>query len=391
MDWDVDGIACGPELFGDFEPREVLYEFDGPRIFTIANGAGDDFLVYICDENDDHTRHLVVPTSDAIVRALRSGFITVLDALNQPWTWLVDRAHNGQFERARKIAFRQMPDGTIPLRGTLLWPSLRPILSVRMVGASIQRGQVPASVIRRTVDGASAALKTLAEWILSISKSDGRPSDFLRQYYDLPAQRFAFASFEIAFAAPAVTEQSELFARENETALDRMGKILQAGLSWLQQTTTDLPSSEESRVMLEALSKLTPPKHGLVTEVYLGGKLTGPRERPHVLTRGASELVHRALRRLNADVRPVKHTGLIREFDKDKLSFTLRDSLGKDIARCAFPESEYDDAFAAFENDEVIVVLGHESQSRQIVDVLSIGIEPLPAQPAAQETANERA
>jgi len=390
MDWDVDGVTCGPEYFGDFEPREVLYEFDGPRIFTIANGAGDDFLVYICDEDDEHTRHLVVPTSDAIVKALCSGLITVLDALNQPWTWLVDRAHNGQIERARKIAFRQMPDGTIPLHGTLLWPSLRPLLSVRMVGASIERGHVPASVIRRTVDGASAALKTLAEWILS-TKTEGRPSDFLRQYYDLPAQRFAFASFEIAFAAPDVAQQSELFTRENESALDRMGEIFQAGLSWLQQPTADLPSSEESRVILEALAKLTPPKHGVVTEVYVGGRLTGPRELPYVLTRGASERVHRALRKLNADVRPVKHTGLIREFDKDKLSFTLRDPLGKDIARCAFSESAYDDAFAAFENDEVIVVLGHESQSRQVVDVLSIGIEPRPVQPAAQETASERA
>jgi len=125
MDWDVDGVTCGPEYFGDFEPRKVLYEFDGPRIFTTANGAGDDFLVYICDEDDEHTRYLVVPTSDAIVKALCSGLITVLDALNQPRTWLVDRAHNGRIERARKIASGQMPDGTLPLHGTLLWPLLR--------------------------------------------------------------------------------------------------------------------------------------------------------------------------------------------------------------------------------------------------------------------------
>jgi len=373
MDWDVEGAAYPPEYFGAFEPREVLYDFDGPRIFTTTGPAGDEFLAYLCDEDEEHTRYLVAPTSTSILDALRTGLLTVRDALEQPWTWLVDRAHDGRVTRARKVVFQQMEEGTIPRRGTLLWPSLLPLLSVRMVGNGIEPGHVPASVIRRTVDGATAALKALAEWTLRRAKSDGRPSDFLRRYYDLPAQRIAFASFEIAFAAPPVAGQGE----EEEGALVGMGKILQLGLRWAEQDNEEeLSSSEESRVALDALAKLMPPRHGVVTEVHLGGRLAGDLGRPRVLTRDASARVLRALRRLSADVRPVKHTGLIRQFDKDKLSFTLRDPSGKDIARCSFHESAYDDAFAAFESDEAVVVLGHESLSRGVVDVLSIGPEP---------------
>jgi hypothetical protein len=378
MKWDLEGREYDRAYFGKLEPYEVLYDFDGPRIFTAFGVAGDQFLVYLCDEDEAHLRYVVVPAGPDLITALRTGIVSVRDALSQSWSWLVDQTHDGKIERARKIDFRMMPENVIPRRSALLWPSLRPLLSVRMVGQGLEAGHVPASVIRRAVDGATSALKTLAEWALQVAPTEGRPSDFLRRYYDLPAQRIAFASFEVAFAAPPPPTQGTLFQGENQ-ALDRMGNAFRDAILWAQsEVERELPNTMDSRVSLEALSRLTPPKHGIVTEVHIGGRLVGVSAQPHILTRHASDRVQRVLRRMNADVRLVKLTGIIREFDKDKLSFTLRDRTGKDVARCAFPESLYDDALAAFESDESTIVLGHESMSRQIVDLVSIGPEPQP-------------
>jgi hypothetical protein len=300
------------------------------------------------------------------------------EALSQPWTWLVDQLHSGEVARARKIDLRELPTSALPRPGVLLLPTLRPMLSLRMVGAGLGPGNVPASVIRRAVEGATTALKVLAEWALQAPPSGGRPEDKLRRLYDLPTQRIAFASFEIAFAPPPPMKQTSFIKGEDE-AIERMGALLQKGLDWASTPQEEaIPGSQESSVILEALINLAPPKHGVVTEVHLGGRLAGAMARPRVLTRASSDRVRRALRSIKADVRPVKEQGFVREFDKDKLTFILRDEEGGDIGKCSFPESLYDDALAAFDGEELVTVLGHESAARDIIDVLSIVRTPTP-------------
>lgn len=54
-DWLVNGK---PEsnTWLDLEPVRVLYEFDGPRIFTCRDSAGNLFLAYQCGEEDQVMR-----------------------------------------------------------------------------------------------------------------------------------------------------------------------------------------------------------------------------------------------------------------------------------------------------------------------------------------------
>jgi hypothetical protein len=378
MNWDVDGIDYPREFFGSLEPTDILYEFDGPRIFTTTTPRQDTFLAYQCAEAADRNRYIVVPSNAELVRELRSGLVSMREALSQPWTWLVDQFHSGEIAHARKIDLRELPASALPRPGVLLLPTLLPMLSLRMVGAGLGPGNVPASVIRRAVEGATTALKVLAEWALQATPSGGRPEDKLRRLYDLPTQRIAFASFEIAFAPPPPLKQTSFIKGEDE-ALERIGALLQEGLDWASAPQEEaIPSSQKSSVILEALINLAPPKHGVVTEVHLGGRLAGTMARPRVLTRASSDRVRRALRSIKTDVYPVKEQGLVREFDKDKLTFILRDESGGDIGKCSFPESLYDDALAAFDGEELVTVLGHESAARGIIDVLSIVRTPTP-------------
>ena len=91
--WSIPGKPVSPARFQPFEPVDVLYEFDGPRIFTLWDSEGELNLAYWSDEDDAICRYVVVPTTGKIVAALRQGGISVYDALNQPRCWLCDLTH----------------------------------------------------------------------------------------------------------------------------------------------------------------------------------------------------------------------------------------------------------------------------------------------------------
>lgn len=375
MNWEVVGRDYPVDFFGSFEPIETLYDFDGPRIFTLAGRHGEELLAYQCGESGTLLRYVVVPCSADVITSMRRGRFSVLEALSQPWVWAVDLSQEGQVISAKQTTLSSLPPKALPRHGTLLLPSLKPLLGVRMVGPKLSADFLPASVIRRAVDGALTALKTLGEWALQAEPVPGRPTDWLRRYYDLPAQRVGFASFEVALGEPPPLEQEDMF--EKDTLL-RMGTLLQDALKWSTSESSDeLSNTHESRVLLDAVTALAPPRHGVVTEVHVSGRLAGAATtRPYVLNRSSSSKIRRALAIVRADVRPVTHEGFVREFDKDKFTFWLRDATGTNVAKCSVGERFYDDALEAFEQEYSVTVLGHESKARQIVDVVSIGRTP---------------
>ena len=61
--WNHDGKPIDPSRFKPFDPVEVLYEFDGPRIFTIRDADGELDLAYWSDEEQGVARYVVVPTT----------------------------------------------------------------------------------------------------------------------------------------------------------------------------------------------------------------------------------------------------------------------------------------------------------------------------------------
>ena len=51
MDWQINAPEFDIGAFGGVEPEEVLYEFDGPRIFT-ANSSFGTLLYFLAEEDD---------------------------------------------------------------------------------------------------------------------------------------------------------------------------------------------------------------------------------------------------------------------------------------------------------------------------------------------------
>ena len=126
--WSIPGRSVPTGRFQPFEPAEVLYEFDGPRIFTLWDFEGELNLAYWSDEDESVCRYVVVPTTAKILEALRHGDMSVFDALNQARCWLCDVVHPGEIAACQRVEFEAIPRDSLPAIGTLLLPTLEPQL-----------------------------------------------------------------------------------------------------------------------------------------------------------------------------------------------------------------------------------------------------------------------
>jgi hypothetical protein len=386
--WEVQGESIAPEHFDPFEPSEVLDQYDGPRIFTLFDRHEDFCLAFWCDSDDRYERYLVVPFSQSLRDQLTGGHISVVDALDQPWLWVVDIDETGRPGRSWRSEFRTLPREILPEPGTMLWPSLEPLLSIRAIGVQIGEGITPASVIRDTIDAAEKALKILIEYVLEQTQVLGRPATALRELYDLPAVGLEFRSFEISFGPPIRYDQGSFEEvagsekAENDRIYERVKGLLAKGLKPPLQGLLfpeDLGDNiEERRVILRAIEKLAPPSSGYIQSIELRGGLVSSASRgqqPVRLERGLRPAIRTAIRVLSGEtVEDRVLTGLIRKLDKDRSTFELRE-----IEDPGFTTQEFsyelgfeEEIFDAFQGDKRVRVIGVKEPSEKQFSVIAI-------------------
>jgi hypothetical protein len=126
--WNIPGKSVSANRFQPFQPADVLYDFDGPRIFTLRDTDGELNLAYWSDENDQLARYVVVPTTARILDALQDGGISVYDALNQPRCWLCDVTHQDNSIECQRVEFDAIPRDALPNASTMLLSTLMPPL-----------------------------------------------------------------------------------------------------------------------------------------------------------------------------------------------------------------------------------------------------------------------
>ncbi len=371
--WDVKGTPLSVK-FENWVPDRVLYDFDGPRIFTVRHELGD-FLAYACDEDDEITRYLLAPTSGDMITALEKGARTMREALAQPWLWVVDVGFDDVPRQIWRSTLEAIPESHLPKPWAMLWPHLEPLLAVRMIGPNLARGRILASVIKRAVEGATYALKKLAELMLSSRPQPDQRSLTVRHFYDLPTQRLAFNSFEIAFRAP---DAAQLRLGEQDGVLeqeyDEMGRWLAEALEWATLSASDEESRTIDLDLLDALKKLVPPQTGLVEQVEVRGRLLRHQPRhTYTLTREATRRVGRARTQREPQATPLTATGLIEEFDKGRLTFILRYTDANRDINCAIADELYDEVMELFQQDEVrATIFGLEVPGKRHAEVIHI-------------------
>ena len=374
MIWTVATTACPWFKLSRLVPERVLDELDGPRLFTARTDDGQLVLAYLCAEDAEIERFLLVPTSGQILQSIERNELTLRDALTQQaQMYLADRHFDGSVTGTEQVDAARLPESALPRHGVYLDPIPSPLLSIRLIGDALVPGKVPSSVVRRAVDGASGAMKALIRHVLDVRVDAGRPTEWFRRFYDLPATGFAFRSFEVSFGDPEPQMQADLI--EGQDVLEEVARLLDDGLAWaVGGSDPSTVESREWRAIVEALSHLTPPQKGVIAEVQVGGRLARRTGNAVSLTRSASDRVSLARKRLAAEnPTEVSLEGYVREFDKDRLSFYLRKADGTDIAQVAFSAEQYDDAWLAFDTERVVTVFAYRApNSARNVELVSI-------------------
>lgn len=370
--------------FTKIEPLEVLYKLDSPMIFSIRQ-EGRLLLAYMCGEAPQLSRFVVVPTSQQILNSIKDGGRSVREALEQPWCWCVDAGHDGAVHECWVTSLDDIPSSVLPALGVMLDPSLSPVFSVRVEGRSLSKTNVPASAIKRAVDGAYIALKKLSE--AHGTGTIGRPAKAWKQLFDLPTQRLALGSFEISFGEPKPDLELLPGIREAREALDSLGKNLGEALAWAVSKTTTSP--EPSQNLLEALQKLVPPTHGVIETVRIGGSILGSSSESYVLDRRISKKVRITLAQTRSGSELIKTLeGEARELDKDRLSFRLQTAEAEDAYTCFFEEDLYDDVMDAFAEDQTMVVSVRLQRGARQAQVIAISPGPTTEDIQPEETSS---
>src|SRR4051812_12933527 len=98
MSWDPNRPVQTNWQGGIITPSDVLYEIEGPTIFTAQVGLST-LLFFKHDETDDAEIFVAAVVDDADVIALRKGRISVRGALSYRNAWLVMVNHDYVVER----------------------------------------------------------------------------------------------------------------------------------------------------------------------------------------------------------------------------------------------------------------------------------------------------
>lgn len=116
MTWTDLGRLVDVATLGTLTPVDVLYEYEGPRVFTSVAPDGSQLLAYVCAESASGLWLLVVPSAEYVVSTLKSGRISLRDAFDQTQIWLVKQDLEGNNVSVRRITIDMVPTINLPQR-----------------------------------------------------------------------------------------------------------------------------------------------------------------------------------------------------------------------------------------------------------------------------------
>jgi len=142
--WDVNACDYPPALIGNlFPPEEMLFEYNGPLIFTFKTRWNGIAIAYLSDEEDNVLRYVIAPTNSSIVERLKSGIISVRNALEQPMIWLADvTTSNWSVSRSWQIQIKDLPEDALPKPEVMLYPNLEPLQTIKEKDEQITEGNI---------------------------------------------------------------------------------------------------------------------------------------------------------------------------------------------------------------------------------------------------------
>lgn len=107
---------------GDLAPCEVLYEFEGPCIFTTRTPSGTLLLAYLSEELEAEARlgFILASTSEQTISELKAGDLSVLEALARGSLWRLTTNYARVPVALTSVLLSELPEHTLPAPGSML-------------------------------------------------------------------------------------------------------------------------------------------------------------------------------------------------------------------------------------------------------------------------------
>ena len=119
--------TSGQTEWPNLDQIKVLYDFDGPKIFTCNDAAGKKHLAYLFAVDRQGMHYLVVPFSDSVELLLTFGFESLRKVLDVGGAWILDVSNDWQVGQARRVDAAELHRTVaLPQPGVLLYAHLRP-------------------------------------------------------------------------------------------------------------------------------------------------------------------------------------------------------------------------------------------------------------------------
>lgn len=365
------------QILSHFTPTEVLDQYDGPRLFTVQDDHGQTLLAYLYndEETDEGAEYLVVPFDEDGVAALRSGRLTILEALSQRWIWRAV-GHLGAAAKMTPTRLSDFDEAMLPGRNSVLSLEHIPLLSVRMMGPGISGDSVPANVARHAIEAAEGAIKMTSEFV---AETNARGASILQPFSDLRIQRVGFGSFEVALRSELPSPRS---SQDGQDPVQQMRRMLRGAVAAAANRPSELNleavfgDKETGEVAFEAIFELTPPRSGPMDTVEIAGSLVGG-PRAQRLSREARGYVKRFTRPPGEEI--VEAVGVIDDPGYDRMSFCVVQSTGERVVFSYEDEETFELVADAFKTRTLCKATGRKKPKMRKAKLIKV--EPSPSAP----------
>lgn len=235
---------------GKLQLLEVYHYFDGPKLFSCTNTAGQRFLAFWLGDDDGSDRWLYVPVSHTRLMLARSGGLSLRTLCNTPedgWLWTITLPLDStEPSSVQPISPEQLPAVDFPTEDSFLsleTQTLPPIEETASLRAERTRSEILDLALKpqggrrneiaaRTLGVALVNTQDLLESIVysraGYKSRRGRPPTHLRQSCELTAVGVFPSSFGMRLESKV---QADIFGETTlRPALENLVALVSAGL-----------------------------------------------------------------------------------------------------------------------------------------------------------------
>lgn len=266
---------------GEIIPRDILFEVDGPTIFTAVIGITI-FLFFKRDELHDAEIFIAAPVSQHEIELLKNGRVSVRGVLSYREAWLIQTDLDYQVTKFQEHVYETI-EALLPPKGLAIAAKFGTVpdsveqaeayLGFKFVSKSMTSRSMPLSVFKGLVDDVSNLVKSA---LLPHSLAKGRNNRF----FDVEIREPKFASLLITISEPrfdqvglreheptrhlqsaSLSKEATLLGEELWSSLETTARLAEAGeiaqeiaqahRNALKQIKTIVPSEQNDLERLE--------------------------------------------------------------------------------------------------------------------------------------------